>query len=204
MVVNLKALMLMAVLSVFAVISVNTVASEKITVVEEEITEEIVIETDKIAVVDTAVAIFGSAAAQAQLKQIEESAGFLSLKAKYESSFADFQAMAKEAESKRFTWSQEQVAEHQKKMGYAKADSDLAKQKIKAEQQQLQQRILKELGPLAEQALQEIVKEQGIAVLLRAESVLIADPEADLTARVAERIDQKVIDILIDQEASAQ
>jgi len=191
MVVNLKALMLMAVLSIFAVISVNTVASEEITVIKEEITEEVVIDSDKIAVVDTDVAIFSSDTAQAKLKQVTESAGFLSLKATYDSSSADLQAMAKEAESKGLTWSQEQIAEHQKKMDYARADADLAIKKIKAEQQQLQKTIYKELSPLAGQALQEIVKEQGIAVLLRAEAVLFFDQKTDITARVKSRIDQK-------------
>jgi outer membrane protein len=149
-------------------------------------------DTNKIAVVDSAIAIFGSATAQAKLKAAEESADFLSLKAKYESSTADLQTMAKEAESQRFTWSQEQLAEHQKKMGYAKADAELTVQKIKAEQQQLQQSILQELGPLAEQAIQEIVQELDISLLLRAESVLLAAPDASITAKVASRIDQKV------------
>ena len=149
-------------------------------------------DTNKIPVVDSAIAIFGSATAQEKLKAAEESADFLSLKAKYESSTADLQTMAKEAESQRFTWSQEQLAEHQKKMGYAKADAELTVQKIKAEQQQLQQSILQELGPLAEQAIQEIVQEEDISLLLRAESVLLAAPDASITAKVASRIDQKV------------
>ena len=152
-------------------------------------------DASKIAVVDTAIAIFGSATAQAKLKAAEESADFLSLKAKYESSTADLQTMAKEAETQRLTWSQEQLAEHQKKMGYAKADAELTVQKIKAEQQQLQQSILQELGPLAEQAIQEIVEEEDISLLLRAESVLLAAPDASITAKVAGRIDQKVASI---------
>ena len=145
----------------------------------------------KIALVDTATAIYGSGTAQAMLKEAEQSADFLSLKAKYESSTADLQAMAKEADTKRLTWSKEEAAEHQKKMGYAKADAELAVQKIKAEQQQLQQSILQQLGPLAQQAIQEIVQEQEISVLLRAETVLIADQGLYITANVAERIDQK-------------
>jgi outer membrane protein len=147
---------------------------------------------EKIAVVDTAVAIFGSATAQNKLKEAEQSADFLALKAKYESSSADLQAMMKEAESKRLTWSQEEAAEHQKKMGYAKADADLAVQKIKAEQQQLQQSIIQQLGPLAQLALQEIIKEESITLLLRADSVLHVAPEYQITAKLAQRIDQKV------------
>jgi outer membrane protein len=145
----------------------------------------------KIAVVDARVAIFSSAAAQSALKTFEESADFISLKAKYESSSADFQAMAKEAESKRLTWSPEELAEHQKKMSYVKADAELAIQKISSEQKQLEQRVLQDLAPLVEQALQEIVKEEGITVLLRAESVLLATPETSITEKVANRIDAK-------------
>jgi len=176
--------------TIFLVLLSSLVAVTSVGVLAE--VEGAVVNSDRIAVVDSAVAIFGSATAQEKLRQAEQSSDFLSLKAKYESSSADLQAMAKEVESKRLTWSQEQAAEHQKKMGYAKADADLTVQKIKAEQQQLQQSILQELGPLAEQALQEIVKEEGIAVLLRAEAVLIANPEASITAKVAARIDQKV------------
>ena len=145
----------------------------------------------KYAVVDARVAIFSSAAAQSALKSFEESADFIALKAKYESATADFQAMAKEAETKRLTWSQEELAEHQKKMSYVKADAELAIQKITTEQKQLEQRVLQGLAPLVEEALQEIVKEEGITVLLRAESVLLAAPETSITDKVADRIDAK-------------
>jgi outer membrane protein len=146
----------------------------------------------KIAVVDARIAIFSSNAAQSALKAFEESADFMSLKAKYESSSADFQAMAKEAETKRLTWSPEELAEHQKKMSYVKADAELAIQKITSEQKQLEQRVLQDLAPLVEQALQEIVKEEGISVLLRAESVLLASPDTSITAKVADRVDAKI------------
>ena len=146
----------------------------------------------KIAVVDARIAIFSSNAAKSALKAFEESADFMSLKAKYESSSADFQAMAKEAETKRLTWSPEELAEHQKKMSYVKADAELAIQKITSEQKQLEQRVLQDLAPLVEQALQEIVKEEGISVLLRAESVLLASPDTSITAKVAARIDAKI------------
>jgi outer membrane protein len=168
-----------------------------VTIVALMISQSLVVSADtasaKIAVVDARVAIFSSVAAQSALKTFEESADFISLKAKYESSSADFQAMAKEAETKRLTWSPEELAEHQKKMSYVKADAELAIQKISSEQKQLEQRVLQDLAPLVEQALQEIVKEEGITVLLRAESVLLATPEASITEKVANRIDAKSI-----------
>ena len=94
---------------------------------------------DKIAVIDMQQAMFASNYAQNIAKEASESADFVALRAKAESSAADLQTMAKEAETKRLTWSTEEAAEHQKKMSYTKADYDLAVQKIQGEQQQLQQ-----------------------------------------------------------------
>lgn len=170
---NMKALVVVVLASLFVVAPVSAVAAEKI------------------AVVDIARAIFGSKAAQDSLKQAEQSADFVALKAKYEGSAADLQALAKEAESKRLTWSQEQSAEHQKKMEYAKADAELAGRKIQGEQKQLQQRIMQQLGPKAQEALQEVIKEEGVTILLRAESVMMSSPESNITAKVADRLNQK-------------
>ena len=98
--------------------------------------------------------------------------------------------MAKEAETKRLTWSMEEAAEHQKKMSYTKAYYDLAVQKIQGEQQQLQQKIMQELTPQFQEALSEVAKGEGITLLLRRESVIIADPKNDLTAKVVDKLNQ--------------
>ena len=170
---NLKALCLVAVAAMAASLSMASVAE------------------DKIAVVDIAQAIFSSNAAQESIKKAQTSADFVALKAKFEGSVADFQSLAKEAESKRLTWSQEQAQSHQKKMEYVKADAELARQKIQAEQKQLEQQIMQELGPKAQEALQEVVKEEGITILLRADAVLVAGQETNVTAKVADRLNKK-------------
>ena len=145
---------------------------------------------DKIAVIDMQQAMFASNYAQNVAKEASESADFVALRAKAESSAADLQAMAKEAETKRLTWSTEEAAEHQKKMSYTKADYDLAVQKIQGEQQQLQQKIMQELTPQFQEALSEVAKSEGISLLLRRESVIIADPKNDLTAKVVDKLNQ--------------
>ena len=145
---------------------------------------------DKIAVIDMQQAMFASNYAQNVAKEASESADFVALRAKAESSAADLQAMAKEAETKRLTWSTEEAAEHQKKMSYTKADYDLAVQKIQGEQQQLQQKIMQELTPQFQEALSEVAKSEGVSLLLRRESVIIADPKNDLTAKVIDKLNQ--------------
>ena len=146
---------------------------------------------DKIAILDVQQAMFASDYAQSRVKQSLESADFVALKAKAEGSAADLQAMSKEVEAKRLTWSAEQAESHQKRMSYAKADYDLAVQKIQGEQKQLQQKILQDLSPTSQQALTEVIQEEGITLLLRAESVLSASAENNLTAKVVDRLNQK-------------
>ena len=145
---------------------------------------------DKIAVIDMQQAMFASNYAQNMAKEASESADFVALRAKAESSAADLQSMAKEAETKRLTWSTEEAAEHQKKMSYTKADYDLAVQKIQGEQQQLQQKIMQELTPQFQEALRGVVNSEGITLLLRRESVITADPKNDLTAKVVDKLNQ--------------
>ena len=146
---------------------------------------------DKIAILDVQQAMFASDYSQSTVKQSIESADFVALKAKAEGSAADLQAMSKEAEAKRLTWSAEQAGSHQKRMSYAKADYDLAVQKIQGEQKQLQQQVLQDLSPIFQQALSEVIEEEGVTLLLRAESVLSASAENNLTAKVVDRLNQK-------------
>jgi outer membrane protein len=168
---NLKSFVLSLVL-VASVLSVNASAN------------------DKIAVIDIQSAMFASDYAQNRVQASLESADFVALKAKAEGSAADLQAMSKKAEAERFAWSDEQLAEHQKKMSYTKADYDLAVQKLQGEQQALQQKILQDLTPTFQKALSEVVAEENITLLFRAESVLIANPQNNLTAKVVDRLNK--------------
>ena len=145
---------------------------------------------DKIAVIDMQRAIFASDFAQGRVKEFQESADVVALNASIEGSAADLKAMQEEAEAKSMTWSAEQTAGHQKKMSYAKADYDLAVKKIQGEQQQLRQQIPQEIGAQFQEALSQVITEEGVTLLFRAESVIIASPENNLTAKVVDRLNQ--------------
>ena len=145
----------------------------------------------KIAVVDFGRAIFSSNVAKARLEQLKQQSSFATLQATIDSTTADLQALQKEAESKSMTMTKDQAAEFQKKVEYVKADRELALRKLKAEQQAFQGSIIKELRPKASEALQELIQEEKVALLLSAEAVMIAAPGLDLTAKLTDRINQK-------------
>ena len=58
------------------------------------------------------------------------------------------------------------------------------------EQQQLQQNIQQEFMPQLQTVIQEIVKEEGISILLRQEAVITAAGENNLTPKVIDRLNK--------------
>jgi outer membrane protein len=151
----------------------------------------IVAEEGKIAVVDFGKAIFGSEVAKTRLKQVQGESDYAALQAKYENTVADMKALQKEVESKSMTWSAEQTGEAQKKMEFLRADLELTTRKVQAEQKALQSSIVQELRPKAGEALQELIKEEGIVLLINAEAVVTVANELDLTSKLTDRLNQK-------------
>lgn len=150
-----------------------------------------VLAEDKIAVVDIAAAIFGSDVAQQRQKELRAQSEYASLQARYDSAAADIKQLQKDAEGKSMTWSENDKAEYQKKMEYLRADIELTARKLESEVRSLQNRIVKELQPIASEAIQELVTQEGITVLLRADAVLMSKPELNLTSKLAERLNSK-------------
>lgn len=148
-------------------------------------------EEGKIAVVDFGKAIFGSEVAKTRLKQVQGESDYAALQAKYENTVADMKALQKEVESKSMTWSAEQTGEAQKKMEFLRADLELTTRKVQAEQKALQSSIVQELRPKAGEALQELIKEEGIVLLINAEAVVTVAAELDLTSKLTDRLNQK-------------
>ena len=148
-------------------------------------------EEGKIMVVDFDKAISGSEVAKTRLKQVQGESDYAALQAKYENTVADMKALQKEVESKSMTWSAEQTGEAQKKMEFLRADLELTTRKVQAEQKALQSSIVQELRPKAGEALQELIKEEGIVLLINAEAVVTVAVELDLTSKLTDRLNQK-------------
>lgn len=146
---------------------------------------------DKIAVVDVPKAIFSSEVAKTRQKQLQGASEYAALQAKYDGAASDIKALQKEAESKRLTWSNEEAAEYQKKMEYLRADLELAGRKLQAEINGLQNSVARELQPKAVEALEELIKEEGVTVILKAEAIVFAKPDLDLTDKLTERLNNK-------------
>lgn len=144
----------------------------------------------KTAVVDVPRAVYSSDVAKARQKQLQAESEYSALQAKYDATASDIKALQKEAESKRLTWSNDEAAEYQKKMEYLRADLELAGRKLQAEIQALRNSVGRELQPKAAQALEEIIKEEGISVILKVDAVVFATPDMDITSKLTDRLNK--------------
>jgi outer membrane protein len=145
----------------------------------------------KIAVIDVGQAIFNTDVAKARLKQMQAASDYASLQAKYESTVADMQALKKDVDTNGLTWSSEKKAEIQKQMEFLRADLELTTRKVQADQKALQSSVMQELRPKAGEALQELVKDEGVKLLINSEAVITVSPELDLTAKLTDRLNKK-------------
>lgn len=142
----------------------------------------------KIAVFDLQSAILNTDVAQKQIKEFEAKAAFADLKAQFESIRSELQGMDKDAQTNSVTWSDEQKAEHRKNMEYKRVDLEVVTKKLQQESQTIVNQILQAQAQKAQTIIQELVKSEGIGLILNAQAVQYADSSYNITAKITDRL----------------
>ncbi|WP_243760229.1 OmpH family outer membrane protein [Pseudomaricurvus hydrocarbonicus] len=145
---------------------------------------------DKVAVINMQAAIMQTKSAQKSLQTLEANADYAAMKAEFESLRADMISLNKNAQKNSVTWTDKQKAEHRKQMEYKAADMKLIEQKLKAESGSVVQSIMQAQGAKAKAALQDLVKEEGIGLLLDSSVAYYADKNYDLTAKLTAKLNK--------------
>ncbi|KUJ84325.1 hypothetical protein AWR36_001065 [Microbulbifer flavimaris] len=142
----------------------------------------------KVAVFNLQAAIMSTEAAKSKVNALKTSSEYSKLQSSAESIRAEVQKLAEDAQKNGVTWSEEQKAEHQRKMNFKRSDFETAVKKLRAMEAQVGQDIQKTMGPKAKTALETVIKEQQLDLVLDANSAYFAGPKVDLTALVVERM----------------
>ena len=140
---------------------------------------------DRIAVVNIQGAILSSAYGQAEMAKLEESTAYSALITEFEGLRADLQALDSDAQANSENWDAERVAEYNKQRQFLQADLELNGRKIQADQQAAVQNINAAMNQRAQTALQELIEEESITLLLREDSVYHATQVHDITQKLA-------------------
>lgn len=145
---------------------------------------------DKVVVFNVQAAIMQTDAAKKQLATLDSNKEFAKLKSTFESLRAELIELDSKAKTQGITWSDSQKAEHRKQVEYKSADLKLAAEKLKAEQGAVVKSIMQAALPKAKAVLGELIKAEGITVVLDSNAVSWADPNHDITGEVTKRLNK--------------
>lgn len=86
--------------------------------------------------------------------------------------------------------SDEQKRQQQGIIEEKRADIEHVMRKLQGAEQQLGQALLQEMAPKLQEVVTELIKAEGIGMLLNSEAVLHADNSYDITAKVTDRLNR--------------
>lgn len=142
----------------------------------------------KVAVLNLQAAIMSTEAAKSKVNALKTSSEYSKLQSSAESIRAEVQKMAEDAQKNGVTWSDEQKAEHQRKMNFKRSDFETTVKKLRSMEAQVGQEIQKTMGPKAKAALEALIKEQKLDLVLDSSAAYYVSPNSDLTATLIKRI----------------
>ncbi|WP_096087296.1 OmpH family outer membrane protein [Agaribacterium haliotis] len=138
----------------------------------------------KVVVFDPQQAIMQTDAAKKRMQDLQKKPEYSKMVAEAEGLKADLEALAKEAESKGLTWSDEQKLEHRKQIEFVQADFQLVVQKIQKENDDLLKGLLAQGQQQLPGILEALVKAEDIDIILRKDTTIVSMPAADITGKV--------------------
>lgn len=141
------------------------------------------------AVVNFTSAVFNSTKAQQIISTAQEEPEFVNMRTRGETLEAEFQQLQDEFSKNELTWSDERKAEANQQAMIMRQEQEHISRTLN---QYIQSSVMSELQTPAAEALDELIKDEKITILISAEAVLMAAPETDLTEKLVQRINRKV------------
>jgi outer membrane protein len=142
----------------------------------------------KIAVVDIQRAILETDSAKLRLDGLREDASYVENKKELEVIQQAGQDLLEKLQKDGAVMSADQKAAQQGKLKEKQADLKHVAGKLQAAEQQLARQILVEMEAGARTAISGVIKDEGIGLLLDAQSALHADTSYDITAKITQKL----------------
>lgn len=144
----------------------------------------------KIAVVDIQAGILNSAYGVQELERLASDPEFSELVAVARSLQADIASLDSQARAEASGWDDERFAQYTRARQFKDADLQLTTQKIQSERERVIGEVIAAMNDSALVALEQIIEEEGIGLLLRETAVYDADEAHNLTGLLAEKLSQ--------------
>lgn len=144
----------------------------------------------KIAVIDVQGAILQTDVAQKRLVEVRDQAEYKKNKAEYDRLKSEGEALLKTAQKDAAVMSEDQKKTTQKKLSSLQEDLDHVTGKLQQAEQIAAQALLQDMAPKVQEVLREIIKQDGIGLLLQRNAVVHAEESYSITAKVTDKLNQ--------------
>lgn len=145
----------------------------------------------KIAVVNLQEAILQTDLAQKRLGEVRSQSDYKSDKKEFDKLKDEFDKLVKDFQKDAAVMSQEQQLAARKKLASKQADLEHVTGKLQQAEQAAGQALLQEMSPRVQEVLRDLIKSEGIGLLLQRSAVIHADAGYSITAKVTDQLNQK-------------
>lgn len=144
----------------------------------------------KIAVLDIQQAILLTDDAQKRLNDLRGQGSYKENKKELDKLKGEHDNIIKKLQKDLAVMSDEQKDDQRRLIAEKRSDIEHVMRKLQASEQQLAQELVQEMAPKLQQIVTELIKTEGIGLLLKREAVLHAENSYNITAKVTEKLNQ--------------
>lgn len=144
----------------------------------------------KVAILNLEDAIFNTEEAKAQFTALQQTPDFVENRKQFEGLKKKYDDLAEQFNKNREVMSAEQQAEQATKIKQIETDLEFVGKKLQAAQRDVAQRVLREMAPRANTVVMDLVKVEGIGLLLNSQAALYADSGYNINAKVTDKLNQ--------------
>ena len=144
----------------------------------------------KIAVLDLQQAILNTDQAKQAIEALRKTPEYSQNKSEADDLRKQYDGMVEQFNKNREVMSAEQQQEQAKKIQGLQADFEHVAKKLLQSEQEAVQRVFQELAPQAQQIVADLIKVEGIGLLLDAKAALHADVGYSINAKVTDKLNQ--------------
>lgn len=144
----------------------------------------------KVAVLNIEEAIFNTEEAKAQFAALEQTPDFAENKKQAEALKKKYDELVAQFNKNREVMSAEQESEQANRIKQVGTDLDFVVKKLQQSQRELAQRVMREMSERANTVIMDLVKAEGIGLLLNGQAAYYADAGFNINAKVTDKLNQ--------------
>lgn len=144
----------------------------------------------KIAVLDAQAAILGTDEAQKRLKTLRDKPDFKADQVELEKLKKEYNGLLEQVKKEIAVMSPEQKDAQGKKIENKRADIEHVVRKLQGAEQELAQSLMQDMAPKMQKVVADIIKNEGIGLLLDRRVALHVDNSYNITAKVTDQLNK--------------